>query len=468
MSEIVECIKKQLATSEDSISDGKQVMSYRECGKRVADDAKNRKSSFNALVLRNKLPEALQVISHLVNQRNFLVLNGSTEIPRTKESLTNFCQNIVTCETDDTPGHQAAFALPVVEKNLFFKPGSGFSDDQKSYLVLRTSGTTNQPKFVLHDQQSVLRNSRRVAERLGLGTGDRVLIPVSIHHSYGLVTAFTPALIAGCSIRLISHTNLIRLIEAINSFKPTVLFATPGLVEMLLRVKTSIRIPKVTLTAGDKIREDLFVKYEKQTGTLLNLYGSTEMGAMAVSDGNQALDRRARGGVVALPGVEFKATGSDAQLGTILCKNDSGFVQYLNCEAERVETPQHEDGWFDTKDLGRSDGSEIMVLGRSDHKINRNGVLVSYFELETAIESACDELKKVIVVKLPGQNIIGAQFAAVCELKENCTVGENQIRKKCTETLSRSMVPDAIEIVGAMPLLPNGKIDRNFLQKRFL
>jgi acyl-coenzyme A synthetase/AMP-(fatty) acid ligase len=465
--DIIDRMKSELSNSRSVICDDRDSLSYHECGKLVAESRGNVSASFDALTVRNKLPEALQVISHLVNQQSFLVLNGALKTDHLKENITTFCQNIITFKTFDKLVFSEISSLSLTSENPFYVPGNSSFDSKRSYLVLKTSGTTNQPKFVLHDQKLALKNSKRSAERLGLAPDDRVLIPVSIHHSYGLVTAFFPALIAGCSIKLIGNTNIISLMEAIRSFKPTVLFATPSLIEMLLKVTTRVSIPKVTITAGDKIREDLFLKYEAKIGTLLNLYGSTEMGAMAVSDINQEPGHRAKGGLTALPGIQFNVRNGDDELSTILCRNDCGYVQYLNYRGEDITAPRDADEWFDTKDLGKLDEKEVRVLGRADHKINRNGILLSYFEIESAIELACSDLRKVIVVKLTTQDIMGTQFAAVCELKEQSNVDEDRIKKECLEKLSRSMVPDLIEIVDAMPLLPNGKVDRNFLQKRF-
>jgi len=236
---------------------------------------------------------------------------------------------------------------------------------------------------------------------------------------------------------------------------------------MLIKVKTVSRISKATITAGDRIREELFLKYEDQMGTLLNLYGSTEMGAMAVSDSGQGVCHRAKGGLVPLPGIEFRIDSQD-KLGVILCRNASRFSLYIDHQGRRHSDSNEDAEWFETKDLGKFDNDEIKVLGRSDQKINRNGILISYFEIESAIESACSELKKVVVAKLATQDIMGNQFAAVCEVKEDSILDESQIRAKCVEKLTRNMIPNTIEIVEVMPLLPNGKIDRSLLQKKFL
>jgi len=458
-----EQIGERLSSSGSFIYDDRNVISYQECGKLVAAGKGNSGSSFNALALRNRLPEAVQVIDHIINRRSFLVLNGAGPVNQSKENITTFCRNVITASPGDHPNFDSIASFSLQSENQFHVPETDLSDTDESYLVLRTSGTTSEPKFVLHDQELVLRNGIRCAERLGLGADDKVLIPAPIYHSYGLVTAFLPSLMAGSSIRLMSNVNVINLVEAIRSFKPTVLFTTPGLVEMLLKINTNLVIPKLTVTAGDNIREELFIEYEKRIGTILNLYGSSEMGAMAISDKSRPVRERAGGYLEALPGIKFSIKSAGGQLGTILCQNDCGYLRYIDCCGRTVQQPGNNE-WFDTKDLGETAGNEVKVFGRFDHKINRNGVLFSYFEIERAIEAACKELRKVVIVKLPDRDIRGTQFAAICELKENSNIDGSDIMQRCLKDLNRSMVPDAIAI-RELPLLPNGKIDRKTLQE---
>ncbi len=460
-----ELIKQRLLNSESLICDEQHTLFYSDCEPLFTKSTRD--TSLDILLLDNRLPMVLQLIHYLLDQRSFLALNGTSEGAHLKENFTTFCNKIISFD-GKIKWSNINSGIKIFD-NPFFRSRKAIFHEDKSYLVLKTSGSTNRPKFVLHDQSHVLRNALGSASKLTLSPEDRVLIPVPVYHSYGLTTALIPSIIAGCSVKLVSNTNIIRLIEAIKSFKPTVMFATPSLIEMLLKMRTKITIPKVTTTAGDRLREDLFLEYEQRIGTLLNLYGSTEMGAMAVSDVSQPLIDRAKSGVSALPGVELKVQNTKDQSGAIYCKNENRFIEYLDYDGVSIHSPDNIHNWFDTKDYGQLNGTEIKVLGRSDHKINRNGILLSYFEIENAIALACKELKKVVVVKQQSaQDIMGAQFAIICQPKKDDTIIDHElIRRKCVENLSKSMIPDAIQLVDEMPQLANGKIDRRSLQKKF-
>ncbi len=466
MTEIAELIREQLMGSESVISDDAFSVRYRELEQQLPKSGP-KKTAFNILPLRNKLSRVTQLISYLTNGQNFLVLKDASNDSYTKESITTFCENLVHFQDTEDLTLAGIDKNHTIYPNPFFRRDDLQLDRHKSFFILKTSGTTNQPKFVIHDQALALRNSNRCKERLDLAMNDRVLVPVSVHHSYGLVTALVPSLIAGSSIRLIENTNIIKLIDAIKVFEPNVLFATPGLIEMLLRVKSKFGIPKITITAGDKIRQDLYLKYESQIGPILNLYGSTEMGAMAMSDLKQDASHRSEGGLTGLSGMEFKLKEDSEKLCTILCKSDSRFFAYLNYEGHRLDENSETEDWFDTKDIGRIDNNELKVFGRADHKVNRNGVLISFFEIESAIELACQELRKVIVIRLNKRDIMGDQFAAICELKDNVFMDEEEIRRQCVRNIDKPLVPAVIVVTTAMPLLPNGKVDRNLLKKEY-
>src|ERR1044072_6128811 len=168
-----EQIGERLSSSGSFIYDDRNVISYQECGKLVAAGKGNSGSSFNALALRNRLPEAVQVIDHIINRRSFLVLNGAGPVNQSKENITTFCRNVITASPGDHPNFDSIASFSLQSENQFHVPETDLSDTDESYLVLRTSGTTSEPKFVLHDQELVLRNGIRCAERLGLGADDK-------------------------------------------------------------------------------------------------------------------------------------------------------------------------------------------------------------------------------------------------------------------------------------------------------
>jgi acyl-CoA synthetase (AMP-forming)/AMP-acid ligase II len=107
-----------------------------------------------------------------------------------------------------------------------------------------------------------------------------VVIPVALAHMYGLGAAFLPAALAGGSVRLIPEANLLSYVRAEAEWEPTVAFLTPSFCHLLVKGRKQSRPYRLTVLAGDAAA-DTFAVYERRHGCTVNLYGSTELGAIA-------------------------------------------------------------------------------------------------------------------------------------------------------------------------------------------
>src|SRR5258705_5903658 len=93
MVDIVQQIRNQLSISKSVVCDDFNSLGYHEIGNLIEENG-NVNHSFDAIAVRNRLPEALQVIDHLVNRQNFLVLNGTLQSNHAIESIPRFCENL--------------------------------------------------------------------------------------------------------------------------------------------------------------------------------------------------------------------------------------------------------------------------------------------------------------------------------------------------------------------------------------
>jgi acyl-CoA synthetase (AMP-forming)/AMP-acid ligase II len=218
----------------------------------------------------------------------------------------------------------------------------------------------------------------------------------------------------------------------------------------------------LVVTAGDRIRADVFRRFDQRHGTLVSLYGSTEMGAIAAGYKDDPVEIRADSIGKGLPGVRLRvdpATASDAN-GEVLCKHPNGFEGYFiapskSAEGGIAEAPE----WLTTGDFGRlSRDGYLEVLGRKDHTVNRDGVLVVLREIEGILEGIVGVKRAVIVVK-PGAKR-GAYLVAICVPGQDPGITADKIRQQCFDLLPRYAVPDSVRLVDNIPTLPSGKVDR--------
>ena len=349
-------------------------------------------------------------------------------------------------------------------------------------LYLRTSGSTGTPKLVVHHHDRFFENVAAGQTRLNLSANDRVAIPVPLFHMYGLGAAFLPSILAGASIDLQKGANLLRYIQREQKFDPTVAFMTPIFCEMLLKGRKSPRPYRMTVAAGDRMRSETFDRYEAQFGCLVKLYGSTEMGIMAAASPEDGVDLRANSVGLPLPGLRFKLEYPQADLapdwaglGELWCQNPTGFEGYVDAQGQPwgdhpwknqsfgdPASGEQSSDWFRTKDFGQvSDSGRISVVGRCDHSVNRDGLLVFFSDVERAIDT-CDSVELSVVVA-KGESSRGKGLVAYCVPAKGFQPLESEIRSHCFDRLPKRAVPDAIHILKSLPLLPNGKVDRQAL-----
>lgn len=330
-------------------------------------------------------------------------------------------------------------------------------------LFLRTSGSMGISKIVVHQQTKLVGNAQNCQERFRITSADRVTLPVPIFHMYGLGAGFLPAVMAGASIDLQENTNILKYLPREQQFDPTIAFFTPSLCEMLLKGKKNPRPYKTVVTAGARINETLFREFAARFGGLVNLYGSTEMGAVAAAEPDDPIDIRATTIGKPMNNVCLELRSSEEEVsskGELYCQHAYGFEEYINEAGQHLSRAER---WYQTGDLAeRLPDGLIKVLGRLGNSINRRGYLILFSDVERAMEKIA-ELEQVVVVRGKQETDQGVQLVAFCVLKRGATLNEAELRQRCFDYLPKYAIPDNIYLLKTLPTLASGKINRRAL-----
>ena len=429
------------------------------------------------LECENTVPCALIVLFLLEHDYDFLLIPRIRRVAQTSSplpALPAFCKYALSPEIVDASGSIAEIPPTqylTLAHNDRWQSACALPHTAAQFY-LRTSGSTGDPKMTVHPHAKMLENARHCIERLQLCSDDRVALPSPIFHMFGYGAGFLPAVAVGASIDLQKGANLLRFMQREREFTPNVTFMTPIFCETLLKGRKSPRPYRLTVSAGDRFRGDVFTRYETMFGCLVNLYGSTEMGAMAASYPSDPRERRSTTVGLPMTGVQMRlevgklsATEENRDIGHLWCRHDSGCDGYIDNTGQPVgwQLADH-DGWFCTRDLGQihPDG-RVVVFGRGDHSVNRDGLLVFFADVEKTLEKIAGIDAAVVVSKGEGQR--GKGLAAYCVAAKDALLTEADIRTACFAHLPKRAIPDAIEIVRALPLLPNGKVDRQQLMR---
>jgi acyl-coenzyme A synthetase/AMP-(fatty) acid ligase len=392
-----------------------------------------------ALECNNSAPSALLILALMRAERSFILA------PPTENDLKpvpHFCSHRI-------------IANPLqIEPN----PSYNGKPATKNKLYLRTSGSMGASKIVVHSHEGMLGNARNCVEKYGFTPESRVSIPVPLAHMYGFGAEFLPAILAGSSIDIQDKTNVLRYLDHERRFQPDIVFATPSLCEMLM---TGFRKPrtryKAFVTSGQRISEELFRNFDRMVGgKLINQYGSTEMGATAACDFTDSVDKRATEIGRPMTGVELRLED-----GNLYCKHPFGYEGYLDEDGEWISQAGD---WYRTGDIAvKTPGGSMAVTGRADSSVNRSGYLVNLSDIERIVERL-DGVGEVAVVAGSKETERGQSIAAFCVLRSGFVLDGTEVRKRCSGLLAPYAIPDEVRIVGQLPLLASGKLNRRALE----
>ncbi|WP_285728262.1 AMP-binding protein [Psychromicrobium xiongbiense] len=122
--------------------------------------------------------------------------------------------------------------------------------------------------------------------------------------------------------------------------------------------------------------------------------------------------------------------------------------------------------WYRTDDIGEfDDEGRLLVIGRADDVIITGGLKVSAAEVAARL-SELDGVRQAFVAGLDDAEW-GQRLVAAVEREPGSTVQEDHLRQLLSEVLPAEAVPKLMLILEELPLLPQGKLDRQTLL-RFL
>jgi acyl-CoA synthetase (AMP-forming)/AMP-acid ligase II len=485
-------LARDAAVRQGVITDGRHSVSYADTARLLEElDGHFARGGVTrhqplALECSQTVAGALAILYVLSREYDVVLLPELEETAKeagTPRFIPSFCSHVVTArsavaETVDSPlaciaiaVNQAFAAEPVV--TAFTGPD----------LYLRTSGSTGIPKLARMSHQKWLDNAMACVERWELTAADRLAVPVPIFHSYGFGAAFLPGLLAGAAMDLGSGGNILRYLQREERFAPTVGFLTPALCDMFLTVRKSPRRYRLSVTAGDKIKRETTARFEPLFGPLLNLYGSAEMGAVSAAAAADPPETRLGTAGYPLGSIELRLTDAETmagaeeepggagapgaeRVGLLQCRQRYGFAGYLAWQDGWRFEPHGDDQWFTTGDLAkiRADGY-LEILGRSGLSVKRDGLLVLFADVETAMEKVPGVERAVLVAA--GESRRGSRLVGVCLVRPPAAAPQPEaVRRKCVELLPRYAVPDAVMVVASLPQLPSGKIDRRAIREQ--
>ena len=298
-------------------------------------------------------------------------------------------------------------------------------DREKMCAIVFTSGTTAEPKGVMLNHRSLIRDAIDTMKNIDVPSSSVLLLP--LFHTYGFMSNVILPMLVGYSVYVIS--SLKRVFNDIKYVQPRHLSVVPMLISAIYnsiwdnakksgkekQLKAAIKFSNTLLKIGIDIRRKLFkeiydffggnlemlisggsaidekyIKGFRDFGIkLTNGYGITECSPIVATMRNK---HYAPGSVGCVhPGTQCRIVDGEIEL-----KGEMLFIGYYKDETATKEA--FDGDWFKTGDLGHIDNDGLLyITGRKKNLIIlSNGKNVAPEELEAKI-SDFPEVKEVLV-----------------------------------------------------------------------
>jgi acyl-CoA synthetase (AMP-forming)/AMP-acid ligase II len=346
-------------------------------------------------------------------------------------------------------------------------------------LIVFTSGTTGNPKGVVHDHSNI----RAVYERAlswPLRHGDSVLEFLPMFHLYALSEMVIACMVTGVHQVIMDAFDPELALRLIDQKRVSGLHGFETHYADLLRahdkLKTNISSLRFgTLPAGSENSNAVAEQVQERLCPTVTGFGMSETWAWAclttLEDGRE---QRCTTSGRPMPGMEIRIidpdTGQDLpqdNAGEILCRGYGNMRGYFR-DPETTARTIDSDGWLHSGDQGllRPDGY-LRFLGRYKEMLKVGGENVSPAAVEQELLRLVPGIEQVAVVPYPDERLTEVPVAYIVAQPETvCTLEEVQAR--CRGRIASFKIPRYVVTVESLPMTPSGKVQRAVLKARAL
>ncbi len=384
------------------------------------------------------------------------------------------------------PGHHARVVCvdadwAIMAQESLDNPRSGATATNVAYVIY-TSGSTGRPKGVLNTHRGICNRLLWMQEAYPLTAADRVLHKTPFSFDVSVWELFWPLLVGS---RLIvgqpgGHRDNAYLVDLIATHGITTLHFVPSMLQRFLEEQDVGRCQTLrrVICSGEALPYELQARFLARLPEveLHNLYGPTEaaidvtywacqpqrmlpvvpIGRPVANTQLYILDPHLQPVPIGVPG--------ELHIGGVQVAR--GYLNRPELTAEKfIRDPfstNSDARLYKTGDLARywPDGT-IEFLGRIDNQVKIRGFRVELGEIEAVLGQHPELRENIVTVRedSPGDK----RLVAYVVPHQGRTPTTSALQRFLRERLPEYMVPAVFVPLHAMPLTPNGKLDRRAL-----
>jgi cyclohexanecarboxylate-CoA ligase len=356
--------------------------------------------------------------------------------------------------------------LSGAEKQRLAKPRP---EPNEVVQLIYTSGTSGEPKAVMHTANTVLAPAQCFIEDMQLTSRDVIFMGSPYAHQTGfLYGMLMPVMLGTTTVALDawSAADAVPLIE--REGVTWSMGSTPFLSDVVnLPEEPRARASRTLRTwacAGAPIPRVLVQRAKAEMNLdVLSCWGMTENAGLTITRKGDPQEKVFETDGRALPGSEVRVVDENKRplpadtIGNLQARGITHFVGYLKKpHLNSIDA----DGWFDTGDLARMDrDGYIRIVGRTKDVIIRGGENIPVAEVENLIYRH-PHVAECAVVAMPDARL-GERGCAFVTPKANVSLDLAELARFLAEQgMAKPYWPERLELVAEMPRTPSGKIQK--------
>jgi len=332
-------------------------------------------------------------------------------------------------------------------------------DPEDPALIVFTSGTTGEPRGVLHAYRYLFGQQLQAEHWFGSRKGELAWCTTATGWSKSARNVFlAPWLTGAAAVIHEGRFDPAERLDFAEALGVNVLCQAPTEYRMLAKRANLRPLPALRrmVSAGEPLDPETIAAFRAATGLEpADGYGQTETGQVTANLAGQSVRQGSMG--KPLPGIETRIAAGELQL-----RRDSSptfFSRYL--DGERFEGE-----WWPTGDLVREDADGYLFFeGRDDDIILSSGYRIGPFEVESALQSHPAVAEAAAVAAPDPERGSVVRAIVVPRDREPSAELARELQEHCKRQTAPYKFPRLVEFVAELPKTSSGKIKRAQLRQ---
>jgi cyclohexanecarboxylate-CoA ligase len=347
----------------------------------------------------------------------------------------------------------------------------------RAAMILFTSGTSGEPRGVVHTMNTLYAGTAPVVKEEGLGQQDRFFAAGALTHIFGTVYGTLMPLLTGGTALIRDAWEPTKVLGLLRDAEATVFGGAPvflsGLLSAAERQPPAPQSLRFVLSGGTAVPHRLVRDTYRVLGVpLRSLWGMTEVAGHTWTRMGDPAQWASQSDGSPGPGVEISLRSeteiSREQPGRLLVRGGGVCLATFGRDSGELRVVgEHDGGWYDTGDLAVPDGrGGIRLMGRVSDRIG--GVfMIPVNDVEATLLDH-PEVDDVALVGYPDRDA-GELACAFIVTSSADAVSLASIKAYLTSAgMTEWHQPSRVEIMPNLPRNSTGKVRKDLLRKQLL